>query len=44
LNQLLTKVNVHVSELDIYKALEKGQLIVAANDGRVIDYTLKGSY
>jgi hypothetical protein len=35
------KVNVHVSELDIYKALEKGQLIVAANDGRVIDYTLK---
>ena len=31
----------HVSELDVYKHLEQGGLIIAANDGKVADYTLK---
>ncbi|KKL80225.1 hypothetical protein LCGC14_2006910 [marine sediment metagenome] len=31
----------HVSELDVYKHLEQGGLIVAANNGNVIDYIMK---
>lgn len=32
---------MHVSELDIFQHLEKGGLIVGANKGKVIDYTMK---
>lgn len=31
----------HLSELDVYKHLEQGGLIIAANDGDVVDYTMK---
>jgi hypothetical protein len=35
------KQSRHVSELDIYKHLEKGGLVVAANDGDIVEYTMK---
>lgn len=31
----------HVSELDVFQQLEQGGLVVAANNGKVIDYTMK---
>jgi hypothetical protein len=31
----------HVSELDVYKHLEQGGMIVGANDGKVADYAMK---
>jgi len=34
------KQNMHTSELDVYKHLEKGGLIIGANKGTVIDYTM----
>lgn len=34
------KQNRHTSELDVYKHLEKGGLIIGSNKGKVIDYTM----
>lgn len=38
---VMHKQLMHTSELDIYNHLEQGGLIVAANSGDVIDYTMK---
>ena len=35
------KQNMHASELDVYKCLEDGGLLVAAKNGKVAEYTLK---
>lgn len=35
------KQSMHVSDLDIHKALERNELIIAANDGNIVDYVMK---